>query len=627
MPRPALVRTCAVLAGWLAAVPAWSAAPLPSAASPFVDRAAEWGLDFRYDTGSTGQLYYPEIVGGGAALFDYDNDGDLDVFIVQGAVLEPATPGKAASGHPILPAGGRLFRNDLIVNGMRHDKPRFVDVTAASGIQALGDGLGVAAGDFDNDGWVDLYILNFGSNQLWHNNGNGTFSDVTKAAGADDPRMSLSASFADLDRDGWLDLYVADYVDFAVDRNVVCYAASSRRDFCGPSSFPPTPDRLLRNRGNGTFEDASARAGIAAKAGRGMGVVVADFDGDGLPDVFVANDGMENFLWRNRGNLTFEEVALPAGVAVNADGKVQANMGIAAGDFDGDGDLDLFVTHIAGESSTLWVNLSKNGSPGLFEDRTVRSGIAAANLPFTGFGTGWIDEDNDGRLDLLAVNGAVRLIDEQARRGDPFPYAQTLQMLRQVETGRFKDVSRTMGEPFQRAEVGRGAAFGDIDNDGDTDVLVINANGPARLLVNETGNRNPWLGLRLTGRPPGAKAERDMLGALVAVGRKGASTLWRRAATDGSYASASDPRVLVGLGDAAEVTEVRVTWPDGKVEVFPPPPLRTYTTLVEGTSPPTPLPSPPRPPGEGSPHASLLIRPSMPFPPLPAEGGAMGEGG
>jgi len=587
MTRRALFRTCAVLAGWLAAVPAWSAAPLPPAAPPFVDRAAEWGLGFRYDTGSTGQLYYPEIVGGGAALFDYDNDGDLDVFIVQGAVLEP---GKAGT-HPIVPAGGRLFRNDLIANGVRHDKPRFVDVTAASGIKALGYGLGVAAGDFDNDGWVDLYVLNFGSNQLWHNNGDGTFSDVTKAAGADDPRMSLSASAADLDRDGWLDLYIADYVDFAVDRNVVCYAASSRRDYCGPSSFPPTPDRLLRNRGNGTFEDASARAGIAGKAGRGMGVVVADFDGDGLPDVFVANDGTENFLWRNRGGLSFEEVALPAGVAVNADGKVQANMGIAAGDFDGDGDLDLFVTHISGESSTLWVNLSRNGSPGLFEDRTVPSGIAAANLPFTGFGTVWIDYDNDGRLDLLAVNGAVRLIDEQARRGDPFPYAQTHQMLRQMVNGRFADVSRTMGEPFQRAEVGRGAAFGDIDNDGDTDILIVNANGPARLLVNETGNRNPWLGLRLVGRPAGAKAERDMLGALVAVVRKGAPTLWRRAATDGSYASASDPRVLVGLGDSTAVTEVRVTWPDGKVEVFPPPPLRTYTTLVEGrgkSSPPTP---------------------------------------
>ncbi|HYX23045.1 MAG TPA: CRTAC1 family protein [Thermoanaerobaculia bacterium] len=582
MSKASRLRSGTLLAGLLLAAPA-RPAPQPA----FVDRAAEWGLAFRYDNGATGQLYYPEIVGGGVALFDYDNDGDLDVFFVQGTVLEP---GKAAA-HPIAPAGGRLFRNDLIVNGVRHDKPRFVDVTEASGIKATGYGMGVATGDFDNDGWVDLYVLNFGSNQLWHNNGDGTFSDVTRAAGADDPRMSLSASAADLDRDGWLDLYVADYVDFAIDHNVVCYAQSSRRDYCGPSSFPPVPARLLHNRGNGTFEDVSQKAGIAAKPGRGMGVVAADFDGDGLPDVFVANDGMENFLWKNRGHLMFEETALPAGVAVNADGKVQANMGIAAGDFDDDGDLDLFVTHLDGETNTLWVNLGG----GSFEDRTLQAGLAAPSLPFTGFGTAWIDYDGDGRLDLLAVNGAVRLIDAQAQRGDPFPYAQMHQMFRNVGGNRFADVSREMGEAFQRAEVGRGAAFGDIDDDGDTDVIIVAANGPARLLVNETGNRNPWLGLRLVGRPPGAKGERDMLGALVEVVRKGAPSLKRRAATDGSYASASDPRVLVGLGDAAEVTEVRVTWPDGKIEVFPPPPLRVYTKLVEGTGRTPSPPASPRP--------------------------------
>jgi len=564
----------------------------PAAVPPagaFVDRAAEWGLAFRYSNGATGKLYYPEIVGGGAALFDYDGDGDLDVFVVQGKVLEP---GQAAT-HPIVPAGGRLFRNDLIAGGVRHAEPRFVDVTAASGIRADGYGMGVAVGDFDNDGRPDLYLLNFGPNQLWHNNGDGTFTEVARAAGADDPRMSLSASFADLDRDGWLDLYVADYVEFEVAGNVRCTAASSQPDYCGPTAFPPAPDRLLRNRGDGTFEDASLRSGIARARGRGMGVVAADFDGDGWPDLFVANDGGPNFLWRNRGGFTFEEVALPAGVAVDGDGRAVANMGIAAGDFDDDGDTDLFVTHLAGEGHTLWVNLGD----GTFEDRTAAAGLTAPSLPSTGFGTGWIDYDNDGRLDLLAVDGAVRRLDEQARRGDPFPFAQTPQMFRNLGGGRFAEVSREMGEPFRRAGVSRGAAFGDIDNDGDTDVLVVDANGALRLLVNQVGSRRPWLGLRLVGRVPGlpgiqshAGAERDMLGARVEVVRRGAATLWRRAATDGSYASASDPRVLVGLGEgdrvAAAVTEVRVHWPDGRAETFPPPPLGAYTTLHQGAGRP-----------------------------------------
>jgi hypothetical protein len=456
--------------------------------------------------------------------------------------------------------------------------PRFLDVTEASGIRALGYGTGAAAGDMDNDGDVDLYVLAFGSNQLWKNRGDGTFEDATRTAGVDDPRFSLSASFADLDRDGWLDLHVANYVEFSVEHNVVCYAPSSRRDYCGPSAFPPALDRLFRNRG-GTFEDVSLPSAIASKAGRGMGVVAVDLDRDGWQDLFVANDGMFNFLWRNLKGLRFEEIGLQSGAAVNADGEMEANMGIAAGDYDADGDDDLFVTHMAGETNTLWVN---DGS-GLFEDRTNRARLGAPSLPSTGFGTAWIDYDNDGWLDLLAANGAVTEVEERVRAGDPYPYAQTHQLFRNLGDGKFADVSREAGAPFRQLEIGRGAAFGDVDNDGDMDVLIVNTNGPARLLVNQIGNRRPWLGLRLVGRPPGARAERDLLGARVAVVRKGAPTLWRRAATDGSYASANDPRVLVGLGDAAEVTEIRAEWPDGKSEVFPPTPLRTYTTLVQGT--------------------------------------------
>ncbi len=577
-----------LLVGSTGQATARAAAPVVTpTAETFVDRAAEWGLSFKYETGASGKFYYPEIIGGGAALFDYDGDGDLDVFFVQGRPLAPGAPGPVG--------GGRLFRNDLIAGSVRRAEPRFVDVTAASGIRADGYGMGVAAGDYDGDGRVDLLVLNFGPDQLWRNRGDGTFEDVTKKAGLADDRMSLSASFADLDRDGRLDLYIANYVDFSVARNPTCFAPSSRRDYCGPTAYPPAPDRLLRNRGNGVFEDVSLPSGIGRRAGRSMGVVAADFDGDGWADVFVANDGMENFLWRNRRDGTFEEVALPAGVALDGEGRALANMGVAAGDPDEDGDLDLYVTHLAGETDTLWAN----DGAGTFRDVTARAGLAAPGLATTGFGTGFLDYDNDGRLDLFAANGEVSLSEEQAQRGSPFPYAQPRQMFHNVAGAappggglRFAEVSREMGADFARPEVGRGVAFGDVDEDGDTDVLVVNAEGPARLLVNQVGNAKLWIGLRLLARP--AAGERtgkagaagrpvDAAGALVQVMRKGAPPLRRRAATDGSFASASDPRVLVGLGEASEIAEVRVTWPDGRAESFPPPPLRAYTALTQGT--------------------------------------------
>jgi len=552
----------------------------------FVDRAKEWGLVFTYASGRTGEFYFPEIMGGGVALFDYDNDGDLDVFVVQGHSLAAG----AAGGKSGPESWGRLFRNDLITPQGRNPTPRFVDVTEASGIRASGFGMGVATGDYDNDGLMDLYIANYGSNQLWHNNGDGTFTDVTFAAGADDPRWSAGATFADLDRDGWLDLFVLNYVDSSVQKNVVCYAPNSRRDYCGPQAFPPVPSRLLRNRGNGTFEDVSIKSGIGRKAGPGLGVVADDLDGDGWLDLFVANDGSPCFLWLNQKNLTFREDGLLAGVAVNAAGKPEAGMGIAAGDCDGDGDDDLFITHLTGETNTLYLN--QGG--GVFEDATARSGLGAPSLPYTGFGTAWIDFDNDGWLDLAAFNGAVNLNGAQWAKGDLFPYAQPDQLFRNQGGCRFVEVGPEAGVAFRTPRVSRGAAFGDVDNDGDTDIVVVDTDSPVRLLVNEAGSRRPWLGLRLVGKPVGAKGERDLLGARVEVLRKGATPLWRRAATDGSYASASDPRVLVGLGDAPEVTEVRVFWPDGAAESFPPPPLRAYTKLLRGTGKALPPPGAPK---------------------------------
>src|SRR5215203_2852822 len=547
------------------------AAAQAPAADLFVDRAAGWGLNFTYRTGQSGEYYFPEIMGGGAALFDYDGDGDLDLFVVQGHSL------KAGSADPGPAGWGRLFRNDLITPKERSPTPRFVDVTEASGIRATGYGMGAATGDFDDDGRPDLYLANFGPNQLWRNKGDGTFADVTAAAGADDPRWSAGAAFPDLDRDGRLDLHVVNYVDYSVASNVRCYAPSSRRDYCGPSTFPPLPDRLLRNRGNGTFEDVSLRSGIGRKPGPGLGVVADDLDGDGWQDLFVANDGAASFLWLNQRDFTFREDGLLAGVALNAAGRPEAGMGVAVGDGDGDGDDDLLITHLTGETNTFYVNLGG----GLFEDASARSGLGAPSLPYTGFGTSWIDVDNDGLLDLAAFNGAVNLAGTNLAgakgSGEGLaPYAQPDQLFRNLGGGKFSEIATAAGASFRTPRVSRGAAFGDIDNDGDTDVLVVDADSPVRLLINETGSRNPWLGLRLMGK-------RDLLGARVEVLRKGAPSLWRRAATDGSYASASDPRVLVGLGGNFEVTGVRVVWPDGLAESFPPPALRTYTILVRGT--------------------------------------------
>lgn len=559
----------------LAAAILSTALPLAAETKPplFVDRAAEWGLAFTYRTGQSGELYMPEIMGGGAALFDYDGDGDLDAFVVQG---HPLQPGSADPG----PAGwGRLFRNELISEKGSSPLPRFIDVTEASGLRATGYGMGVATGDYDDDGRVDLYLANFGANQLWKNLGGGRFTDVTSAAGVDDPRWSTGATFFDFDRDGRLDLFVLNYVDFSVARNTTCFAPSTRKDYCGPAAFPAVTSRLFRNRGDGTFEDASLRSGIGKKAGPGLGVAAADLNGDSWPDLFVANDGADNFLWLNQRDGTFKEEGLISGVAVNAAGRPEAGMGIALGDADGDGDDDLLITHLTAETNTFYANLGQ----GFFEDATARSGLGAPSLPMTAFGTNWLDVENDGWLDLVAVNGAVNLSGAMGQGEGLAPYAQPDQLFRNLGGAKFADASAEAGPAFTTPKVSRGAAFGDVDNDGDTDALVVDADTPVRLLVNEAAGKNPWLGLRLVGRPPGAKAERDLPGARVEVARKGAPSLWRRAATDGSYESASDPRVLVGLGGAADVAGLKVYWPDGLVETFQPPPLRAYTTLVRGT--------------------------------------------
>ena len=531
----------------------------------FKEVAHQTGLKFQHYNGMTGKFYLPEITGSGGALFDFDNDGDLDVYLVQGNTLEPnAKPLFPWRG--VEPPRGRLFRNDLKSGALS-----FTDVTAKSGIVASGYGMGAATGDINNDGLVDLYLSSLGSNQMFLNKGDGKFVDVTKESGTDDPRWSTSASFFDYDRDGWLDLMIVNYADFTIANSPNCYAATTARDYCTPRVFRAPGNRLFHNKGKGVFEDVTAAAGVDKEFGHGLGIVTTDFNNDGWIDIYVANDGDPNQLWTNQKNGTFVNDALLAGAAVNRNGQAEAGMGVDAADFDGNGTDDIFVTHLMDETNTLYVNSGQ----ALFEDRTREAGLGMPGRRFTGFGTFFFDYDNDGWLDLFVANGAVQLLPELVRKKDPFPLGQPNQLFRNTGKGSFVEVIDHLSAEMDLLEVSRGAAFGDVDNDGDTDVLVTNNNGPVRLFLNEVGNKTRWLGLRLVG-----KNGRDILGAQVEiVTAKG--VLHRRVRSDGSYLCGNDPRVLVGLGSLGEVKVVKVRWPSGAVQEWKNLRVDRYTTLKE----------------------------------------------
>ena len=548
--------------------------PAASQTPIFREVAADTGLNFYHFTGATGEFYMPEIMGAGVALFDYDGDGDLDVYLVQGTMLDPAKKMSEAKFPPPpgWKPGNRLFRNELMETG----KLRFTDVTEQAGVGHVGYGMGVAVGDYDNDGHPDLYVTNFGSNVLYHNNGDGTFTDVTREAGVDDPRWSTSAAFLDYDRDGKLDLFVANYVDFTLKGNKKCYAPTGEPDYCAPAAYRPVPCRLFHNEGHGKFVDVTASSGIGSAFGPGLGVVCADFNGDGLIDIYVANDGAANLLWINKGDGTFEERGLMAGAAYSADGVPRAGMGVAAGDFDNDGDEDLLVTNLTREGSTLY----RNNGRGEFYDATLELGLAQPSFLSTGFGVGWFDYDNDGWLDLFTANGAVTLL--PALRGTPYPYRQRNQLFHNERGKGFRETSAEAGPALQLLEVSRGAAFGDLDNDGDIDIVVANNNGPVRLLLNQAGSRSHWLEARLEG----VKDNRDGAGARVAVIRKDQKPLWRRAHTDGSYLSASDGRVHFGLGPSASLEGVIVHWPGGGQEMWTNVRADTSVKLRQGTGKP-----------------------------------------
>ena len=547
--------------------------PVSELSDWFTDQARQTGLDFVHFNGMSGKFYQPEIMAPGVALFDFDNDGDLDVYLVQGRMLGPGTP---LIPPPSGELEGRLYRNDLEIKPDGTHTLKFTDVTAHSGIHTRGYGMGVATGDIDNDGWIDLYITGFGGNQMFRNNGDGTFTDVSKYSGTDDPdSWGVSATFFDFDRDGWLDLFVGNYLNYSLKTDIPCFSASGAPDYCRPSVYRAQPSRLYRNQGGGRFADVTIAAGMGRPFGPALGAATADFNGDGWIDLFVANDEQENQLWINQHDGTFSNTALLAGVALGPNGERKANMGVDAGDFDNDGDEDLFVTELINQGSSLFVN---DGS-GVFEEQSMRLGVRRPSLPLTGFGAAWLDVDNDGWLDVLSVNGDVNQnAKDLSRKDDPFPLGQRKLLLHNVG-GRFEDVTDRAGQVFTLVEAGRGAAFGDIDNDGDVDVLVANGAGRTRLLINNIGNRNHWLGVRVVGKA----RKTDMVGARVGIIRANAPTLWRRARADGSYASANDPRVLVGLGQSQEKPRVRVIWPGGQTEEWAGVAIDQYTTLIEGT--------------------------------------------
>jgi hypothetical protein len=548
----------------VAMAPAASNAKAPAGPPLFVDIAKAVGVDFRHVNGMSGEFEYPENIGSGVALFDYDNDGRLDLLVLQGKPLHDAgkREGKCLA---------RLFHND----GGTGTQLRFTDVTEKSGLCSQGYGMGVAVGDIDNDGCVDVYITHFGSaHQLFRNRCNGTFEDVSAKAGVQGQgAWGSSATFVDFDGDGRLDLYVTNYVKYTLAENKKCFGNSGKRDYCAPSAYPNVPGTLYRNLGGGRFADVSAPSGITKAFGAGLGVMAVDLTGDGWPDLFVANDGNPNQLWVNQKDGTFKDEALLRGAAVNADGAAEAGMGLDIGDFDNNGTEDIFMTHLAREKSTMFVN--RGG--GQFEDRSVEVGVAVASMPYTGFGTAFIDYDNDGWLDIVAVNGEVKIIEALRSRGDPYPLHQRKQLFHNLRNGKFEESTGRGGPAFELSEVGRGLAVGDIDNDGAPDFVVSNNNGALRIFLNQAAAGADWLGLRLL------SGKRDAYGAQVELRRNGGPTLWRRVRADGSYLSANDPRILLGLAGGKDITALVVHWPGGRNESFAVPPLGRYTTLTEGT--------------------------------------------
>lgn len=514
----------------------------------FVDVTAASGVHFQHQASHTSKKYLIETMGSGVALFDYDNDGRMDLFAVNGAPFQAPVP-KGAIPQKTGPAyWNRLYRN----NG----DGTFTDVTEKAGLQGIGYGMGVAVGDYDNDGHDDLYVTAYGGNRLYHNNGDGTFTDVTEKAGVQGGGWSTSAAWVDLDGDGYLDLVVLRYVQWDWDDLWCGQRRPGYRSYCHPDVFQPISMLVYHNNGNGTFTQEAHALGLD-KPGKGLGIAIADYDRDGHIDIFVANDSMEEFLYHNRGNGTFEEVGLDAEVAVDGEGRTYAGMGVDFSDYNNDGWPDLLITNLANQKYALY----QNAKDGTFSYASYMSGIGGMTLLHSGWGARFADYDNDGWKDILVAQGHD--LDNVDLTFPQIHYREHFMVARNLQGKTFVDVSSVSGPVFQQRWVGRGMAIGDLNNDGRMDAVITENDGPLHILMNQTDTGNHWVGVQLVGH----KSNRDGIGAVIRV-QTASGSQWETVTTSVGYLSSSDPRAHFGLGKDAVIQTIEIRWPSGIVQTL-----------------------------------------------------------
>ena len=529
---------------------------VPSLAeTTFTDVTEAAGIRFRHNSGAFGEKYLPETLGSGVAFLDADADGWQDLFLVNSTNW----PGRAGPASPSV-----LYRNQM--------DGTFEDVTVAAGLDVEQYGLGAAAADYDNDGHIDLYVTALGPNRLFRNTGNGRFEDVTSRAGVGDPGFSTSAAWLDYDRDGDLDLFVANYVTWSTETDLHCTLDGQTKSYCTPESYAGQSAALYRNRGDGTFEDVTELANLHDPTSKALGVALIDFDTDGWLDLFVANDTEPDKLYRNEGNGTFTDIGVMTGVAFDEAGVARAGMGVDAADYDGSGRASLVIGNFSNEMMALYTNEGN----GLFIDEAPVTTIGRASFLTLTFGCFFFDYDLDGRLDIFAANGHVA--DDITAVQANVSYAQPAHLFRNLGDRRFEEVTQESGEALSRPRVGRGAAYGDYDNDGDLDLVVTTNNGPASLLRNDGGNRNNRVRFFLRG----SSSNRSAIGTIVELVLNGRPGPWARVKTGSSYASQSELPLTFGLGRRERISGARVTWPDGTVESLPAMDANIAVTVEEG---------------------------------------------